>query len=281
MLSCSFFEERVWVSLVVFFWFNEHFFALHGLVSLHALLWFRWSMYLAPYIPLSFCKIWFLLELLNWELLPFFSERLLSPYYRFFLWTCNVLNCSWVWGLVFRWLIWRTLKEQILDIYASGISALFKATIVIVIRFLFTTRVNFYLLSLVLVNFVPTYIWVHSQVEELQPSNIGKRYLINRSFWDEKLSIQVLVTYVIFAPWPFSFKSSIEKLVTVYVQFLILHLLFTGVKLQRLMGHVQFVNVSFHYPSRPTVCLLSSISKKCYLGWKQFLFASFVWHKIT
>ncbi|KAH9790933.1 ABC transporter B family member 26 [Citrus sinensis] len=25
-----------------------------------------------------------------------------------------------------------------------------------------------------------------------------------------------------------------------------------GVKLQRLMGHVQFVNVSFHYPSRPT-----------------------------
>ncbi|KAH9790932.1 ABC transporter B family member 26 [Citrus sinensis] len=32
-----------------------------------------------------------------------------------------------------------------------------------------------------------------------------------------------------------------------------------GVKLQRLMGHVQFVNVSFHYPSRPTVPILNHV----------------------
>ncbi|GAY46837.1 hypothetical protein CUMW_100080 [Citrus unshiu] len=32
-----------------------------------------------------------------------------------------------------------------------------------------------------------------------------------------------------------------------------------GVKLQRLMGHVQFVNISFHYPSRPTVPILNHV----------------------
>ncbi|KAL9454776.1 hypothetical protein AB3S75_010224 [Citrus x aurantiifolia] len=32
-----------------------------------------------------------------------------------------------------------------------------------------------------------------------------------------------------------------------------------GVKLQRLMGHVQFINVSFHYPSRPTVPILNHV----------------------
>jgi hypothetical protein len=32
-------------------------------------------------------------------------------------------------------------------------------------------------------------------------------------------------------------------------------LLSIGVKLQRVMGHIQFVNVSFHYPSRLMVCL--------------------------
>lgn len=31
----------------------------------------------------------------------------------------------------------------------------------------------------------------------------------------------------------------------------------TGVRLQSLMGNIQFVNVSFHYPSRTTVCLIS------------------------
>jgi ABC-type multidrug transport system fused ATPase/permease subunit len=30
----------------------------------------------------------------------------------------------------------------------------------------------------------------------------------------------------------------------------------TGIKLQSLMGHLEFVNVSFHYPSRPTVNLI-------------------------
>lgn len=29
--------------------------------------------------------------------------------------------------------------------------------------------------------------------------------------------------------------------------------LFTGVKLQSVMGHIEFVNVSFHYPSREKV----------------------------
>ncbi|KAF5741097.1 ABC transporter B family member 26 chloroplastic-like [Tripterygium wilfordii] len=34
----------------------------------------------------------------------------------------------------------------------------------------------------------------------------------------------------------------------------------TGVKLQRLIGHVEFVNVSFHYSSRPTVPVLQHVS---------------------
>jgi len=31
----------------------------------------------------------------------------------------------------------------------------------------------------------------------------------------------------------------------------------TGVKLQSLTGHIEFVNVSFHYASRPTVNLVN------------------------
>ncbi|XP_024029498.1 ABC transporter B family member 26, chloroplastic [Morus notabilis] len=38
------------------------------------------------------------------------------------------------------------------------------------------------------------------------------------------------------------------------------HFPFKGQKLQRIMGHIQFVNVSFHYPSRPKVPVLDSVN---------------------
>lgn len=44
-----------------------------------------------------------------------------------------------------------------------------------------------------------------------------------------------------------------------------------GSKLQRLVGHVEFVNVSFHYPTRPTVY---SLYKYCV--WVLFMTAGFL-----
>ncbi|XP_054823571.1 ABC transporter B family member 26, chloroplastic-like isoform X2 [Prosopis cineraria] len=39
-----------------------------------------------------------------------------------------------------------------------------------------------------------------------------------------------------------------------------------GVKLQRLMGHVDFINISFHYPSRPTVPVVQHVSFSVHPG---------------
>ncbi|KAF7829311.1 ABC transporter B family member 26, chloroplastic isoform X1 [Senna tora] len=78
-------------------------------------------------------------------------------------------------------------------------------------------------------------------------------------WWLRKLADISLRQSAAYGFWNFSFNTLYHSTQVIAVLFGGMSIL-AGVKLQRLMGHVEFINVSFHYPSRPSASVVQYVS---------------------
>ncbi|GAU48099.1 hypothetical protein TSUD_238370 [Trifolium subterraneum] len=78
-------------------------------------------------------------------------------------------------------------------------------------------------------------------------------------WWLEKVADISLQQSAAYGFWNFSFNTLYHSTQVIAVLFGGISIL-AGMKLQSLMGHLEFVNVSFHYPSRPTVSVVQHVN---------------------
>ncbi|KAL5122495.1 ABC transporter B family member 26, chloroplastic [Glycine soja] len=84
-------------------------------------------------------------------------------------------------------------------------------------------------------------------------------------WWLEKLADISLRQSAAYGVWNFSFNILYHSTQVIAVLFGGMSIL-AGVTLQRLTGRIEFLNVSFHYPSRPTVSVVQHVNFVVYPG---------------